>query len=153
MTPLAALVATWFGSGRLPKAPGTWGSLAALPCAWAIDWASGATGLAIAAVALLAVGTWATHAYLRTSAVADPPEVVVDEVVSQWLALLFAPRTLAFYAAAFVLFRLFDIWKPWPIRWAERTLPGTVGIMADDVLAGLAALVVLALIRVGWGAG
>lgn len=147
MSALAALLATWFGSGRLPKAPGTWGSLAALPCAWLLDSTTGGGGLAIGTAAVFAIGLWAGKRYLANSLVADPPEVVIDEVVGQWLALLFAPRTLSIYLLAFVLFRLFDIWKPWPIRWADRTIPGALGVMLDDVLAGLAALAVLTAIR------
>lgn len=147
MSALAALLATWFGSGRLPKAPGTWGSLAALPCAWLLDSTTGGGGLAIGTAAVFVIGLWAAKRYLANSLVADPPEVVIDEVVGQWLALLFAPRTLSIYLLAFVLFRLFDIWKPWPIRWADRTIPGALGVMLDDVLAGLAALAVLTAIR------
>ena len=137
-------IATGFGIGRLPWAPGTWASLAALPLAWAISWAAGPIGLAAAVAVATVAGLWAARAHLGSASPADPPEVVIDEVAGQWLALLIAPRTFAAYVAAFLLFRLFDIWKPWPVRAAER-LPSAVGVMADDLVAGACAGLVLGL--------
>jgi phosphatidylglycerophosphatase A len=81
---------------------------------------------------------WATELYVRQRSDNDPSECVIDEVAGQLIACAFAPRTLLFYALAFLLFRLFDIVKPWPISAAER-LPGGLGIMADDMIAGLLA--------------
>jgi len=141
----ARWIATLFGVGKLPVAPGTWASLAALPFAWAITSAWGATGLAAATVVATAIGWWSAHMYISEIGDSDPREVVVDELVGQWIALLSAPRELALYAAAFVMFRLFDISKPWPIRWADRNVPGGLGVMLDDVLAGSFAAAVLAL--------
>lgn len=135
--PLAArIVATWFGSGLSPKAPGTVGSLAALPFAWAILAGAGWQGLALAVVAVTLAGLWATAAVLKASGIKDPSFVVVDEVAGQWIALLPAGLDPLLFAAGFVLFRLFDIWKPGPVGWADRDLPGALGVMTDDLLAG-----------------
>ncbi len=133
-----SLAATWFGSGLLPKMPGTWGSLAALPFAAVIHWAFGGIGLLIAGVALTAVGVWICDVYARRSGDSDPQEVVIDEVAAQWLTL--APLSLdpLSYLLGFVAFRFFDTLKPWPIRATER-LPGGWGIMADDTAAALVA--------------
>lgn len=141
---VASQLATAFGIGRLPWAPGTWASLAGLPIAWALSWAGGTTAIALAAGTAAAVGVWAAHAHTLGAAKQDPPEVVIDEIAGQWLALSVAPRAVGAYLAAFLLFRLFDIWKPWPVRAAER-LPGAVGVIADDLVAGAYAAVVLAL--------
>jgi phosphatidylglycerophosphatase A len=141
----AALFVTWFGIGWLPRAPGSWGSLAALPFAWAIERVGGPGLLAFAALALFALGSWASDIALRATQTRDPGWIVIDEVVGQWLTLLAAPASLLGYAAGFLLFRLFDIWKPWPVSLADRKLEGGFGVMADDVLAAIyAALVLLA---------
>lgn len=131
-----AWIATWFGAGLLPKAPGTWGSLAALPFAWIVHAELGQGWLAGAAVLLFAVGTWAAERYRRHAEAEDPQAVVVDEVVGQWLVLAALPGPeLLSYAIGFALFRLFDVWKPWPVSWADRHVKGGLGIMLDDVLA------------------
>lgn len=138
-----ALFVTWFGSGWLPWAPGSWGSLAAMPFAWAIITLGGPGLLAFAAIALFALGCWAADIALRETQTQDPGWIVVDEVAGQWLTLLAAPASLLGYASAFILFRVFDIWKPWPIGWADRKLEGGFGVMADDVLAAVYAALVL----------
>ena len=142
----ALLIASWFGAGRLPVAPGTWGSLAALPFAWVIAWLFGPRALLLAALALFLIGWWAAGRVARISAVADPGSVVVDEVVGQWLTLVVAPRLLIAYVAGFLLFRLFDIVKPWPARWIDRNVGGGLGIMGDDVVAGFYAATALLLL-------
>lgn len=133
----AALLATWFGAGLLPWAPGSWGSLAALPFAWAIEWRFGQAGLAIAAILVFAAGCWAADTVARAGAVRDPGFVVIDEVAAQWLVLAAAPHSLSAYAIGFLLFRIADVIKPWPARWADRALHGGLGIMLDDVFAAL----------------
>lgn len=146
---VTALFVTWFGSGWLPRAPGTWGSLAALPFAWAILAYGGGPGtLALASFAIFILGCWAADIAVRATQTTDPGWIVVDEVVGQWLTLLAAPFNLLGFVVAFLLFRLFDIWKPWPIRWVERKLEGGLGVMADDVLAAAYAAVVLAMGRI-----
>jgi phosphatidylglycerophosphatase A len=131
----AVVLATWFGVGLLPIAPGTWGSLAALPFAWAIRSSWGAAGLAVAVAIVFALGWWAAGAIAKASGVQDHGSIVIDEVAGQWLVLLAASRDPLTWVLAFVLFRVFDIWKPWPVRWADRQVAGGLGIMLDDVVA------------------
>ena len=142
----AALLATWFGVGLIPIAPGTFGSLAALPFAWAMLEFGGLWLLLSATAAVFAVGCWASGHYAAATADSDPGAVVIDEVAGQWLALALAAPDLAQFALAFALFRIFDILKPWPVGWAERRFSGGLGIMIDDVAAGVYALAAFALI-------
>lgn len=139
-----SLIATWLGSGRLPWAPGTWGSLAALPFAWVIHGMAGPVGLGLAAVLTFVVGWPVSARYARQMGQQDPGEIVIDEVAGQWLTLVVAPRDPVIYAIGFVLFRIFDIFKPWPISFVERKLSGGLSIMLDDVIAGVLAAAVLA---------
>ena len=139
----AALIATWFGAGLLPFMPGTWGSLAALPFGWAIRIYGGAAALAIAAVLAFLIGWWAAARVAAISGKTDPGFIVIDEVAAQWLVLVAAPLDPRAYAAAFLLFRLFDIAKPRPIGWVERRAKGGLGIMLDDVVAALYAIALL----------
>ena len=134
------MLGTWFGAGLLPVMPGTWGTLAALLCAWVIRSRCGVTGLAIAAAIVFAVGCWAAGTIAKTSGARDPGAVVIDEVAAQWMVLLAAPLDPVSYAAAFLLFRIFDIWKPWPVGLADRRIPGGLGIMLDDLLAAVYAV-------------
>jgi phosphatidylglycerophosphatase A len=144
------IVSTWFGCGYFPKAPGTVGSAAAIGIAILIEWYAGWRPVEFGALALVvsAPAIWAAGETARQAGMKDPQFVVVDEVVGQWLALAGA-RALNWKAwlAAFVLFRLFDIWKPFPVRQLE-SLPGGWGIVADDLMAGVYAALVLFL--AGW---
>lgn len=147
MIRLAELIATWFGSGYLPKAPGTWGSLAALPFAWVIlSFIPNPLFLLAASVALLPIGVWASGLHSKTLDTHDAGEIVVDEVVGQWIVLAVAPYSLLGWLVAFVLFRLFDVLKPWPISWIDKRVSGGWGIMLDDVAAGIFAAVTVSLI-------
>ena len=139
----AHLLATWFGAGLLPKAPGTWGSLAALPFAWAIAAAGGPVALLIAASIALAVGIWVSGVLERASQMKDPGHVVIDEVAGQWLTLVPVAPDPLLYAIGFVLFRIADIYKPWPANWCDRNLTGGLGVMLDDIAAGAYAAVAL----------
>lgn len=134
------LAATFFGAGTFPAAAGTFGSMVALPFGIALlqlPAPYGRLALLIAASAALAIGVWASMRYCASHGVADPGEVVIDEVAGQWLALVFAsPDNPWHFLAAFVLFRFFDVAKIWPANWAER-LPGGWGVMMDDIIAGL----------------
>ena len=132
----SVLLATWFGSGLLPKAPGTWGSLAALPFAWAIQSNGGQGALLVAAAVIFFIGWWAADRFARETGIKDPSVVVIDEVAGQWLALAFVPMTAWSYLAGFALFRAADIFKPWPASLADRRLGGGFGIMLDDIIAG-----------------
>ena len=133
----ASLLATWFGSGLLPKMPGTWGSLAALPFAILIVAWAGTWGLLAAAVVATLVGVWAAGVYAARSGQQDPQAVVIDEVAGQWLALVPVAHDLRLYPVAFLAFRFFDIVKVWPAGRIDRELKGGWGIMLDDVVAGL----------------
>jgi phosphatidylglycerophosphatase A len=146
---LPILLATWFGSGLLPGMPGTWGSLAALPFAWWIQSTLGPNGLMVAAVVAFFVGIWAADIYAKETGHGDPGAVVIDEVAGQWLTLaLAAPLDPLYYALGFVLFRIADVFKPWPANWADRSLKGGLGIMVDDIFAALYAA--LGLVATGY---
>jgi phosphatidylglycerophosphatase A len=142
----AGWLACGFGSGLAPKAQGTFGSLAAIvpwlllrdlsPLAW----------LGIIVVGF-AIGVWACDVAGRILGVADHRSLVWDEFVGQWIALL--PALVAPWWAVvlgFALFRVFDVWKPWPIAWFDRRVKGGLGVMLDDVIAGIFAGIVLYLI-------
>ncbi len=142
----AWVVGTWFGAGLLKPGPGTYGSVAAVLLWFAAahlfhaTWVALAVGTGLAAVAATLVGIPAATIVARESGCEDPGFVVVDEVAGQWIALIAVRPDWRHAVLALVLFRLFDIWKPWPIRRLER-LPEGTGIMLDDVAAGLLALV------------
>ena len=144
----ACLLATWFGAGLLRPAPGTWGSLAALPLAWIIVHFGSPLALAAATIAVFAVGCWVGGVYERAGGGKDPGVVVIDEVAGQWLVLIAAPLDPWYYIAAFVLFRLCDITKPWPANWAERRFTGGLGIMMDDIMAALYGVAAIAAFRI-----
>jgi phosphatidylglycerophosphatase A len=136
---LGFLIATWFGCGLVPVAPGTVGSLAALVIAIVLHLNSGAgpgTFLLLAAVLLLP-GIWAADVVAKRQNRKDPSIVVVDEVIGQWITLAGA-STLNWksWLLSFIIFRLLDIWKPPPARQFE-SLAGGLGIVADDVMAGV----------------
>lgn len=141
----ANLISTWFGCGYAPTAPGTAGSLAALAIAWLLvryaGWRPAWFGLLV--VAATAPAIWAAGVTALEHQQKDPQFVVVDEVLGQWLAVAGA-RALNFksWMGALILFRLFDIWKPVPVRQLEK-LPGGAGIVADDLMAGIYAALVL----------
>jgi phosphatidylglycerophosphatase A len=143
-------LATLFGIGRLPYAPGTAASLVAALAAWPIAVACGhwvllGFGLAVGLVAIPIAET-----YARECGRGDPSECVIDEVAGQWIALAFAPPTLFGFALAFALFRYLDIRKLWPVSEVEK-LSGGLGIVADDIVAGLiAGLVVLIFVGAGY---
>jgi phosphatidylglycerophosphatase A len=138
----AMLLATAGGVGLLPLAPGTWGSLVGVAIAWAVR---DPRLLLTLCVALFAAGWWAAERVVKRSGIADPGFVVIDEVVGQVLVLAVAPHTPWAYAAGFVLFRIADIIKPWPIRAIEAKFRNGFGIMADDLAATIYAAAVLAL--------
>lgn len=145
MNRLAIGLATWFGCGDWPWGPGTVGSLAALGIAILLHTYFGTGRLTL--LVLCAIGIlpaiWASTRASRLMNNPDPGRVVIDEVLGQWVALLGASVFVwKSFAAAFVLFRVFDIWKPWPVHLLEK-LPEGVGIVADDIAAGLYAALIL----------
>ena len=139
----AGWLASGFGSGLSPVAPGTAGSAAAL-----LPWlALRELPLPIFATVLVlafALGVWASNIMIAKLHIEDPGVIVWDEFVGQWIALaplLWFARGWPWIIAGFVLFRLFDIWKPWPVSWADRRIKGGLGVMLDDVIAGIYAAI------------
>lgn len=146
----AYALATWFGVGYVPLAPGTAGTLAALPLYLAVR-GRGPLAVLGASLALAAAGIWAADEVVRRSRTKDPQIVVVDEVAGVMLALAAAPPTWRGVTAAVVLFRVCDQLKPFPARRAEQRLPGGWGVVLDDMAAGVwAAAGVALLARLGW---
>lgn len=140
------LLATWFGCGRIPIVPGTIGALGALPLALLILWWNTVAGIVMACI-IFFIGVQASTKYACAANKKDPSEVVIDETAGQCLCLCFAPLTLSGVVAAFLLFRLFDILKPVPIRWIENRFPDGWGIMLDDIMAAVYAGAILLLLR------
>ncbi|NQV83161.1 MAG: phosphatidylglycerophosphatase A [Rhodospirillales bacterium] len=139
----AVFLATGFGAGLLPRAPGTWGSILAVALAWGIVQMWGHVGLAVGAAVAFVAGVWASEVCIDKYGTEDPKQVVIDEIAGQWLVLLAVPPGWLEYALGFVLFRAFDIFKPWPVSWADRSIKGGLGVMVDDVLAAVYAIIVL----------
>jgi phosphatidylglycerophosphatase A len=135
---LALTIATWFGCGYFPWGPGTVGSLAGVAIALILShWGLGRDVLSILIAVLLLPAIWSASRTERILGQEDPGLVVVDEVLGQWVTLLGAPaRSWKVFVAGFVLFRLLDIWKPWPVRNMEA-IPEGAGIVADDLAAGV----------------
>lgn len=152
--PSAALTAivTWFGCGLSPKAPGTVGTLGAIPFAVVMAWLAGPLWapwvLAAASLIVFIIGSVAAGRYVRLTNIQDPGLIVIDEVVGLWLTMTVAPLSPLGYIAGFALFRLFDITKPWPVGLADRKVGGGFGVMLDDVLAASWAGMILFLLRV-----
>lgn len=130
------LFSSWFGVGLIPGAPGTWGSLAALPMAWYMLKFHGPLELAALAGILFLIGCWSSGIYARRTNDDDPGTIVIDEVAAQCLVLTAVPATPAYFMVAFIAFRIADILKPWPASWADRSIKGGFGIMIDDIFAG-----------------
>jgi len=131
-----------FGSGLSPRAPGTMGSLVAIPLAMPLQLLSPVMHGLVLLLAFV-FGIYCCEKTSRRMAVQDPGAIVWDEILAMWLVLAFVPPLWSWWLAAFLLFRLFDIAKPWPIRWLDQSVKGGLGIMLDDVLAAVYAIVVL----------
>lgn len=133
---LAGVLALWFGCGRAPFAPGTAGTLGAIPL-YLLLRPYGVLAVLVAAVVVTAVGVWAAGRVAERTGLTDPQTVVIDEVAGVLVTWLAAPASTTGLVVGFVLFRLFDQLKPWPAGWAEKRLPGGWGIVFDDVFAGV----------------
>ena len=146
---IAVLIATVFGAGYSPFAPGTVGSAVTVALLWLIPFSR--AGLLLFLVAVVVVGTWAAHRAERAIGGKDPGAIVIDEVAGMTLSVIAFPLTPAVLLAGFVLFRVFDVVKPPPARESQR-IRGGVGVMIDDLIAGLYALAIIALSRwlLGW---
>ena len=140
MKSLSYLISTFFYLGKLPKAPGTWGSLGAL-----LVWSFIPESLSFRFILLsltLTIGFIACGNTLKESDDPDPSFIVIDEVVGLWITLLFVPKTIFLFILGFLLFRLFDILKP-SFIYSVQFLKGSWGVMLDDILAGVLSLLVL----------
>ena len=143
----AHLIAFGFGAGLMPKAPGTWGTLVAIPFYFLALRLGGTSAVLACALVLFGIGMWASAVAGKALGVADHGGIVIDEIAAFVLVLAFTPQGLLWLVVAFVLFRIFDITKPWPIRYFDRTLKGGFGVMFDDLLAAIAAIAILTLLR------
>lgn len=138
-------LATWFGCGRSPKAPGTVGTLGALPLAWGVS-------LFVPMAQLMFVFTFSifaiavAHFYELQKGEHDSSEVVIDEVAGFLVTMVWVPFTWPYVLAGFLVFRLFDIWKPFPISYVDRKIGGGVGAVGDDLVAGILGNVVMQII-------
>ncbi len=149
----AGWIASGFGSGLSPFAPGTAGSAAAVLVWFALRNLS-LPLYVLAIIVAFAIGVWASSIVVRRLGIADPGVIVWDEFVGQWIALLplllwpaaAAGKQLLWIVAGFLLFRLFDVLKPWPAGWADRNIRGGLGVMTDDVFAGVQAALALGLL-------
>jgi len=139
------LLLSWFGCGYARYAPGTIGSLGALPVAWVIHQIAGPLALLASAFFLFLLGCWLINLQLQKEPARDPQWIVIDEVTGQWICLAAAPIDVLWYVLAFIFFRLFDVTKPWIIGKLDRSITGGLGVMLDDVAAGItAALAIIA---------
>jgi phosphatidylglycerophosphatase A len=146
---VAHLLAVWFGCGHAPFAPGTAGTIGAIPL-YLLVRPHGPPAVAAAAVVITLVGLWASGRVERRLGIEDPQIVCIDEVAGVLVTWIAAPLTTRALIVGLVAFRIFDQWKPWPARAAER-LPGGWGIMLDDVAAGVwGAAVLIAGRALGW---
>lgn len=148
---LILALATWGGTGYLPVAPGTWGTAATLPLWWLLSHL-GPLGYALALAGLLIVAVLVSGPAQTLLGQADSSAIVIDEAVGLLVALAGVPLNWSWVLVGFVLFRAFDILKPWPISWLERGHSG-LNVVLDDVAAGVAARVVLEIIMVLWRRG
>ncbi|HSB42402.1 MAG TPA: phosphatidylglycerophosphatase A [Methylomirabilota bacterium] len=134
------MLASVFGAGYAPVAPGTVGSLVTVVAVWLLPLTPARIGVALVVVVL--VGMWAGSRVERVLGRKDPGIIVIDEVAGMLLSVILLPRTIAVLVTAFLLFRLFDVWKPFPAR-ESQALTGGMGVMVDDLIAGIYALVLV----------
>ncbi|MBX2834096.1 MAG: phosphatidylglycerophosphatase A [Micavibrio sp.] len=147
------ILATWFGFGVMKPAPGTWGSIGALPFGIVIYMAFGLIPFIVSIALVTAIGWWAAHGFEKRTGIHDSKHVVIDEVAGQWIALIpvffMLDINAPFIALAFILFRIFDILKPWPVSYFDQKVSGASGVMGDDLVAGFfAASILYGIIRI-----
>lgn len=131
------LTVTWFGAGSAKIIPGTFGTLAALPFAFVVQYFLGNIALALFGCAIFILGCIASETYLKATGKDDPGEIVIDEVAAICILIAFLDPIWQHYLGAFIVFRIFDVLKPWPVSWADRKIKGGFGVMFDDILAAL----------------
>ena len=142
MTDSAVWLATWGGCGLMKKAPGTWGSLGGVPLGLLLMMIGGWPWLLMGSIIVFIVGYRAAKKFEDMSGEHDCGAIVIDEVAGICVTMLMAPPTFAGIALSFLLFRFFDILKPWPVSWFDKR-PGAFGVMADDIMAGIYAALCL----------
>ncbi len=155
------LFLTFFGAGLSPKAPGTAGTLASLPVGLFILYYFGMETLFMLTLAITVIGIFEINKYEKATGIHDHQQIVIDETVGMWLSLMIAMSTaitmtypyaeLLAVIFSFAAFRLFDIWKPSTIGWIDRELKGGMGVMLDDVLAGIAGGLLSVVVLMGIG--
>ena len=137
------LLATGFGSGLSPVMPGTMGSIAAIPLWYVLDWLPLEPYLLMLVISTV-VGIYICHRAAKDMGVHDHGSVVWDEFVGMWITLMAIPNnSWQWVLAGFLVFRIFDIWKPQPIRWLDKHVHGGLGIMLDDIIAAIFAVIIL----------
>jgi phosphatidylglycerophosphatase A len=149
LTTPSGLLAFGFGSGLSPFAPGTMGTLVAIPFIFALK-SLGTPGFWIVLLLLFLLGIWLCDQVSRKLGVHDHGGIVWDEMVGYWLSMAFVPLQWQWLLAAFVLFRFFDVVKPWPIRQLDQKVSGGFGIMIDDIVAALFTIIILAVLQYLW---
>ena len=135
-------IATTGFAGYLPGAPGTWGSIVAILLWYGLQHLLSTQYIIGLTVILFFVGVWVSKELSKYDEEEDPAHIVIDELVGQWIPLWFLPVTPVYILLAFILFRIFDIAKPWPVSFFDR-IPGGWGIMLDDIAAGIYALIII----------
>lgn len=135
-------IATWFGCGLMNKAPGTWGSLGAIPPGLLLLFGGGHTNLLLGIIVIIALGFWATEQFSKATNTKDSGMVVIDEVAGMWIMMFIAGLNFWPLVLGFAAFRLFDILKPWPVSYFDRK-DGAFGVMMDDVAAGIYAALII----------
>jgi phosphatidylglycerophosphatase A len=147
----AELIATFFGVGKVPKAPGTFGTLAAVPLALLLMWAGPFYMMGFILV-FTPIAIVASDLYQKHLQIEDPQQIVVDEVVGFLITMTWLPMTWQAVLAGFCLFRALDILKPFPIGYLDRKIPGGLGVMIDDMAAGIIASILLQIVytKTGW---
>ena len=144
---LSMYIATFFGSGLSPKAPGTVGSLACLPLGVFFLWLGGPIFLLYSAFIIFLIGLWTSDKISKDRNISDPQFIVIDEVAGQFIVLCGASINFLDIALAFIFFRLYDIIKPFPASFADKKLSGGLGIMLDDVFAGIYGFISLYVVK------
>jgi phosphatidylglycerophosphatase A len=139
----ATWIATWFGCGLMRPAPGTWGTLGALPFGLIFLALFGKVGLGLAVIILLPIAFWSVHKFQQMTDTHDSSMIVIDEVAGMWIALLASGLSPLSIVLAFLLFRFFDILKPFPVGWLDKNLSGAAGVIVDDLAAGVYAALCL----------
>lgn len=145
------IAATWFGCGYLKPAPGTWGTIGTLPLGILLLWINSAPLLLLVIALISVIGLLSAHRWEQTTGIHDDKRIVIDETAGMLIALIPAALNPLHILIAFIAFRTFDIIKPGPIGWIDKNIHGAMGVMMDDIYAGLLAACLLLGLRYGFG--